>query len=229
MHLDALKMDSMPERLECFDISHTSGEATVASCVVFDSNGPLKSDYRKFNIEDITGGDDYAAMDQALRRRYTRLKKGEGQLPDVLVIDGGLGQVRIAVNVLNELQIDDVQILGIAKGPDRKSGLERFFLGETEIAIDGRSEAGHLLQHIRDEAHRFAIGSHRTRRTNAQFKNPLDGVPGIGAKRKKALLNHFGSARSVTTAGIQDLQAVEGISSHIAQHIYDWFHSQNNS
>ena len=221
---DALRMDSMPERLECFDISHTSGEATVASCVVFDSNGPLKSDYRKFNIEGITGGDDYAAMDQALRRRYTRLKKGEGQLPDVLVIDGGLGQVRIAVEVLNELQIDDVQILGIAKGPDRKSGLERFFLGEKEIPIDGRSEAGHLLQHIRDEAHRFAITGHRERRGKARKQSELEHIPGVGPKRRRQLLIHFGSTAGIRGASSEELAKVPTISPKMARQIYDALH-----
>jgi excinuclease ABC subunit C len=221
---DALKMDSMPERLECFDISHTSGEATVASCVVFDSNGPLKSDYRKFNIEDITGGDDYAAMDQALRRRYTRLKKGEGQLPDVLVIDGGLGQVRIALDVLSELQIDDVQILGIAKGPGRKSGLERFFLGEKEIPIDGRSEAGHLLQHIRDEAHRFAITGHRERRGKARKQSELEHIPGVGPKRRRQLLIHFGSPAGIRGASAEELAKVPSISPNIASQIYDALH-----
>ena len=133
------------------------GEATVASCVVFNTEGPLKSDYRRFNIEDITPGDDYAAMEQALTRRYRRLSSGEGELPDILVIDGGPGQVGRAVAALDELQVRDVRILGIAKGPDRKAGLERFFLDGEEVEIDGSSGAAHLLQHIRDEAHRFAI------------------------------------------------------------------------
>jgi excinuclease ABC subunit C len=221
---EALGMDSMPERLECFDISHTMGEATVASCVVFDSNGPLKTDYRKFNIEDIVGGDDYAAMDQALRRRYTRLKKGEGQLPDVLVIDGGLGQVRIALDVLQELQIDDVQILGIAKGPDRKSGLERFYLGKKEIPINGRSEAGHLLQHIRDEAHRFAITGHRERRGKARKQSDLEHISGVGPKRRRQLLIHFGSPAGIKGASAEELAKVPSISPKIASQIYDALH-----
>ena len=154
---DALGLEDVPQRLECFDISHTMGEAAVASCVVFDTGGPLNSQYRRFNIDGITGGDDYAAMEQALRRRYTRLIKGEGEMPDIVIIDGGLGQVKRALAVLRELQVDSVKTLGIAKGVDRVSGTERYFLGESEIPINGRSEAAHLLQHIRDEAHRFAI------------------------------------------------------------------------
>ncbi len=159
----ALKLKNTPLRLECFDISHSAGEATVASCVVFDQNGPLKSEYRRFNIEDITPGDDYAAMEQALRRRYTRLRKGEAKLPDILVIDGGAGQLSQAEQVLGNLEIKDVFLLGIAKGVSRKAGQETLILGGSrrEVALPPESPALHLLQHIRDESHRFAITAHR--------------------------------------------------------------------
>jgi excinuclease ABC subunit C len=222
---DALALDTMPQRLECFDISHTMGEATVASCVVFDSNGPLKSDYRRFNIEDITAGDDYAAMEQALRRRYTRIKRGEGQLPDVLIIDGGPGQIRQAIDVLDELQVDDVQILGIAKGPDRKAGLEKFYLETTELEIAPHSGAAHLLQHIRDEAHRFAITGHRQRRHKQRTTSELEHIDGVGPKRRRQLLTHFGGLPAIKGASIDELAKVPGISRTLAQEIYRSLHA----
>jgi excinuclease ABC subunit C len=221
---DAVGLDEMPQRLECFDISHTMGEATVASCVVFDTSGPQNSLYRRFNIDGITGGDDYAAMEQALRRRYTRLIKGEGEMPDLLVIDGGLGQVRRALAVLAELQIDSVKTLGIAKGVERISGEERFFLGETEIVIDGRSEAGHLLQHIRDEAHRFAITGHRAQRGKKRRQSELEQIAGVGPKRRRQLLLHFGSPAGVRGASVEELAKVPGISGNIADQIYSALH-----
>lgn len=221
---DAIGLDEMPQRLECFDISHTMGEATVASCVVFDTNGPQNSLYRRFNIDGITGGDDYAAMEQALRRRYTRLIKGEGEMPDLLIIDGGLGQVRRALAVLAELQIDSVKTLGIAKGVERISGEERFFLGEQEIIIDGRSEAGHLLQHIRDEAHRFAITGHRAQRGKKRKQSELEQIAGVGPKRRRQLLLHFGSPAGVRGASIEELAKVPGISGNIADQIYSALH-----
>jgi excinuclease ABC subunit C len=221
---DAVGLDEMPQRLECFDISHTMGEATVASCVVFDTSGPQNSLYRRFNIDGITGGDDYAAMEQALRRRYTRLIKGEGEMPDLLIIDGGLGQVRRALAVLAELQIDSVKTLGIAKGVERISGEERFFLGETEIVIDGRSEAGHLLQHIRDEAHRFAITGHRAQRGKKRRQSELEQIAGVGPKRRRQLLLHFGSPAGVRGASVEELAKVPGISGNIADQIYSALH-----
>lgn len=221
---DAVGLDEMPQRLECFDISHTMGEATVASCVVFDTSGPKNSLYRRFNIDGITGGDDYAAMEQALRRRYTRLIKGEGEMPDLLIIDGGLGQVRRALAVLAELQIDSVKTLGIAKGVERISGEERFFLGETEIVIDGRSEAGHLLQHIRDEAHRFAITGHRAQRGKKRRQSELEQIVGVGPKRRRQLLLHFGSPAGVRGASVEELAKVPGISGNIADQIYSALH-----
>ena len=221
---DALQLESMPGRLECFDISHTMGEATVASCVVFDTDGPLKSDYRRFNIEGITPGDDYGAMEQALRRRYTRLQTGEGQMPDILVIDGGPGQVGKAIQVLADLQVNDVRILGIAKGPDRKAGLERFFLDGEEVAIEGAGGAGLLLQHIRDEAHRFAITGHRQRRQKARQRSELEDIDGVGPKRRRELLNHFGGMPGIKGASVEELAKVQGISRTMAQHIHDQLH-----
>ena len=226
---EALRLDDLPQRLECFDISHTMGEATVASCVVFDLDGPLKSDYRRFNIEGITGGDDYAAMSQALTRRYTRIKKGEGKLPDILFIDGGKGQISTAAAVLEELQVTDVLMVGIAKGPDRKPGLETLFLSPSgeAIILPADSPALHLIQQIRDEAHRFAITGHRQRRAKTRSKSPLEGIAGVGAKRRRDLLNQFGGWQEVTRAGVDDLAQVKGISKALAQRIYDAFHAES--
>ncbi len=225
---DALGLEDLPQRLECFDISHTQGEATVASCVVFDQEGPRKSDYRRFNIESITPGDDYAAMHQALTRRYTRLKKGEGKLPDILFIDGGKGQLSQAREVLDELQVTGVALVGVAKGPARKAGLETLFLsGQGEpIILPADSPALHLIQQIRDEAHRFAITGHRQRRAKARGKSPLEGVSGVGAKRRRDLLNQFGGWQEVARAGVGDLTKVKGISRELAQRIYDAFHQE---
>ena len=223
---EGLGLDDLPQRLECFDISHTQGEATVASCVVFDQDGPRKSDYRRFNIENITPGDDYAAMHQALTRRYTRLKKGEGKLPDILFIDGGKGQLSQARDVINELQVTEVTLVGIAKGEGRKPGLETLFLsGQSEpIILPADSPALHLIQQIRDEAHRFAITGHRQRRDKARGKSPLEGISGVGAKRRRDLLTQFGGWQEVARAGVNDLAKVKGISLELAQRIYDAFH-----
>ncbi|MCC5857444.1 MAG: excinuclease ABC subunit UvrC [Ectothiorhodospiraceae bacterium] len=224
----ALDLDEIPARMECFDISHTQGEATVASCVVFTQEGPLKSDYRRFNIEGVTPGDDYAAMRQALHRRFTRLKRGEGVLPDILIIDGGKGQLRQAVEVLEELQVDGVIVLGIAKGPDRRPGLEKLVLTEPEreVILPPDSPALHLLQHIRDEAHRFAITGHRQRRGRARSSSRLEDIPGLGPKRRQLLLKQFGGLQGISRAGVEDLQSVRGISRELAQRIYDVFHDE---
>ncbi|MDY6979798.1 MAG: excinuclease ABC subunit UvrC [Pseudomonadota bacterium] len=223
---EALQLDEMPQRLECFDISHTMGESTVASCVVFDINGPLKSDYRRFNIEGITPGDDYAAMEQALTRRYKRLREGEGKLPDILFIDGGKGQVEIARGVLEELQIPDVRLMGIAKGPGRKPGLETLYLsdGGEETILPADSKALHLIQQIRDEAHRFAITGHRQRRQKTRNTSTLEQIPGLGPRRRQQLLHRFGGLQEIARAGVEDLAAVNGISRKLAQQIYDTFH-----
>lgn len=222
---EALELEEMPKRIECFDISHTSGEKTVGSCVVFGLEGAIKSDYRKFNIEGITPGDDYAAMNQALTRRYKRLQKGEGKRPDLLLIDGGKGQLTEAKAVMAELQLD-IEILGIAKGPARKAGEETLFLvgraGEVDLSAD--SPALHLLQQVRDEAHRFAITGHRQRRAKARNTSPLEGIDGMGPKRRQKLLQQFGGIQAVQRAGVEDIAAVDGISSALARKIYDVFH-----
>ena len=224
---DALGVEKL-ERIECFDISHHSGAETVASCVVYGAEGPIKSDYRKFNIEGIRGGDDYAAMEQALQRRYKRLKKGEGQMSDLLVIDGGKGQLRQAIEVLDSLAIYSVKLLGVAKGPTRKSGWEKLFFGRgmQELTLDSHSPAFHLLQQVRDEAHRFAVAGHTARKNKKLRGSPLDQVAGIGAKRKKALLHHFGGLQGIKSAGVQDLQKVDGINRRLAEDIYFHFHQE---
>lgn len=224
---EVLNLDETPQRLECFDISHSSGELTVASCVVFDTNGPLKSDYRRFNIEGITPGDDYAAMEQALTRRYIRLQNGEGKLPDILLIDGGKGQLGKAKEVLFELGVTGVQLIGVAKGSTRKAGFETLFDGETgaEIVLPGDSPALHLIQHIRDESHRFAITGHKQRRDKKRKTSTLEDVPGIGANRRRELLRHFGGLQEVQNASINDLARVNGISQRLAEEIYAFFHN----
>ena len=224
---DSLKLPELPERLECFDISHSSGEATVASCVVFDHSGPRKSDYRKFNIEGITAGDDYAAMQQALERRYKRLKAGEGVLPDILFIDGGKGQVSQAMSVLEELQIDSVEVIGVAKGTTRKAGFETLIFGDggRELQLNGDNSGLHLIQHIRDEAHRFAITGHRARRDKKRKGSVLDQIPGVGSKRRRDLLRHFGGLHGIQRASVEELMKVSGINEKIAQDIYEELHS----
>lgn len=222
-----LDLDAAPTRIECFDISHSSGEATVASCVVFDSDGARKADYRTFNITGVAPGDDYAAMQQALERRFKRLAKGEGQLPNLLLIDGGKGQVAQAIAVLLELEITEVKVVGVAKGTTRKAGFETLIDGDTgqERTLRGDNPALHLVQQVRDEAHRFAITGHRARRSKARKSSTLEGIPGVGAKRRRELLRHFGSVAGVSGASVQELCKVEGISSSLAQTIYDVLHS----
>lgn len=227
---DALQLEESPQRIECFDISHTQGELTVASCVVFDQTGPLKSDYRRYNIEGITGGDDYAAMHQALLRRYQKLQTGEGTLPDILLIDGGKGQVAQAKQVFDELQIADILIIGVAKGPTRKAGMETLIISsclsesDRELILPPDSMALHLIQQIRDEAHRFAITGHRQRRGKARTRSVLEEIDGLGPKRRQQLLRQFGGMQEVARAGVDDLASVPGISKLLAQKIYDAFH-----
>lgn len=221
-----LKLDAIPERLECFDISHTGGEATVASCVVFDQTGAVKSDYRRFNIKDVKAGDDYAAMHQALERRYTRLKKGEGKLPDILFIDGGKGQLQQALRVFEELQIDSVIPVAVAKGPDRIAGMEKLIIADRkrELILPESQPALHLIQQIRDEAHRFAVAGHRARRRKSREQSPLESVPGLGPKRRQMLLKSFGGWQGVMKAGVDDLSSVKGIGPELARQIYDTLH-----
>ena len=223
---EALELEQLPTRLECFDISHTIGEGTVASCVVFDSNGPLNGHYLRFNIEGTAPADDYAAMHQALTRRYTRLKKGEGLVPDVLFIDGGKGQLHEAEKVLEELQVEGVMLVGVAKGPTRKPGLEQLFLSgrEAPLILPSDSPALHLIQQIRDEAHRFAITGHRQRRARARTTSVLESIPGLGVKRRQQLMKQFGGLQGVSRAGVEDLASVHGISRELAERIYDLLH-----
>ncbi|MEX0952146.1 MAG: excinuclease ABC subunit UvrC [Gammaproteobacteria bacterium] len=222
----ALDLSETPERLECFDISHTQGEATVASCVVFGSEGPIKSDYRRFNISGITAGDDYAAMAQAIERRYARVKKEEGRLPDVLLIDGGKGQVHKALDILEELQVTGIFVLGVAKGTSRKPGLETLIIADTmrEKNLPADSPALHLVQHIRDEAHRFAITGHRQRRGKTRTISQLEHIEGVGAKRRQQLIRYFGGMQGVQRAGASEIAKVPGINAGLAQRIYDALH-----
>ena len=223
-----LEMDEPPQRMECFDISHSSGEATVASCVVFGPEGPLKSDYRRFNIEEVTAGDDYAAMHQALTRRFSKIKDGEGKLPDVLLVDGGKGQLAMAREVLQELAVPDLILLGVAKGTTRKPGLEVLYLNdaEHEFTLPGNSPALHLIQQIRDESHRFAITGHRARRGKTRRTSTLEEVPGIGPKRRRELLNHFGGLQELSRASAEEIAKAPGINKKLAESIYDALHSE---
>jgi len=223
---ELLALDHMPMRLECFDISHTMGEATVASCVVFTPEGPLKTDYRRFNIEGIEPGDDYAAMKQALMRRYAKIKKNQGKKPDILFIDGGKGQLSQAVEVMDKLEIDDVMLIGVAKGEGRKAGLEKLVMTDgSEIYPGQQSMSLNLVLHVRDEAHRFAISGHRAKRQKARTTSKLEQIPGLGAKRRQAILKHFGGLQAVSKAGVEDLAKTPGISKNLAQLIYDSFHN----
>ena len=225
---DTLGLDQVPERVECFDISHSSGEATVASCVVFGTEGALKSDYRRFNIEGVAAGDDYAAMAQAITRRFTRLKSGEGKIPDILLIDGGKGQLRIARDCLAELGIAGVTIVGVAKGTTRKPGLETLYLADDDSGQPVRPQAPalHLIQQIRDEAHRFAITGHRQRRDRKRSESSLEGIPGVGPKRRRELLRHFGGHREVASASVAELSKVPGLSRKVAETIYSALHNE---
>jgi len=223
---EVLQLEAAPERLECFDVSHTSGEATVASCVVFNQAGALKSDYRRFNLAPASAGDDYAAMAEALRRRYARVKKGEVPMPDVLFVDGGKGQLAAAMTVLDELELDWLQVVAVAKGRSRRPGMEQLFLAGqgTPTILPSDSPALHLIQQIRDEAHRFAITGHRQRRAKARTTSRLEEIPGLGPKRRRELLKQFGGLQGVRNAGVDDLVKVRGISRSLADKIYNDLH-----
>jgi excinuclease ABC subunit C len=218
----SLGLETTPRRLECFDISHSHGEATVASCVVFDAQGPRKSDYRRFNIEGVACGDDYAAMRQALVRRFRRLGDGEGERPDVLIVDGGKGQLNMAREVFAELDIQGILLLGVAKGTTRKAGLETLFIEtvDRQLDLDGASPALHLLQHIRDESHRFAIAGHRARRDKTRRTSTLQEIPGVGPRRRRELLRFFGGLQGVKQANREELARVPGISDTLAEMIH---------
>ncbi|NLQ25172.1 excinuclease ABC subunit UvrC [Shewanella sp. S-1] len=222
---EILELSGPIQRMECFDISHTMGESTVASCVVFNREGPHKGEYRRYNIEGITPGDDYAAMKQAVSRRFDKIEAG-GKIPDILFIDGGLGQLRIAQKIVDEkfVHLDKApQLIGVAKGEGRKPGLETLILGDTEtsFSLEGDSPALHLIQHIRDESHRFAITGHRNRRQKTRNTSTLESIPGIGPKRRKALLQHLGGLQEVKGASVAELVKVPGISIEMAQTIHD--------
>ena len=219
---DVFQLDELISRIECFDISHTQGEQTVASCVVFTDKGITKSDYRRYNISGITPGDDYAAMRQAISRRYKRIIKEDGVLPDVLLIDGGKGQLSSAAEIMEELQLGEVLLVGVAKGEGRKPGLETLFIQGKKVGIKlaANSPSMHLVQQIRDEAHRFAIAGHRARRGKAQTQSILQEIPGVGAKRRQALLKHFGGLQGIEQAGVKDLSKVVGINQDLAEKIY---------
>jgi len=219
-------LEAVPERMECYDISHTRGERPMASCVVFNREGPLKSAYRRFNIRGVTPGDDYGAMRQVLERRFARVQAGDEDAPDLVVIDGGAGQVGAAREALEELGVPAVALLGIAKGPSRKPGAERLFLsgGTAPSILPPDSPALLLLQQIRDEAHRFAITGHRKSRGKARQRSVLEDVPGIGPKRRSQLLRQFGGLQELAKAGVDDIAAVGGISRELAERVYAVFH-----
>lgn len=225
---DLLDLTDTPSRMECFDISHSHGENTVASCVVFDENGPLKSDYRLYNIEDITAGDDYAAMRQVLTRRYKRLVNGEGKRPELVFIDGGKGQLNIAREVFESLGITDIPLIGVAKGVTRRAGMEQLIdaLTDTVFRVPADSPALHLIQHIRDESHRFAITGHRARRDKKRRQSTLEGIEGVGPKRRRELIRYFGGIQDLRKAGIDEITKVQGISKSLAEAIYAALHDE---
>jgi excinuclease ABC subunit C len=202
------------------------GESTVASCVVFGTEGPIKADYRRFNIEGLAPGDDYGAMRQALQRRYARIKRGEVPLPDVLLIDGGPGQLAQAETVLGEFEITGVTLVGVAKGADRRAGQERLFLAgqDTPTILPADSPALHLVQRIRDEAHRFAITGHRNRRAKTRRESVLESIPGLGPRKRRELLRQFGGWQGIARASVDDLGSVHGVGPHLAQAIFEALH-----
>ncbi|MBB5320428.1 excinuclease ABC subunit UvrC [Marinobacter oulmenensis] len=225
---DLLDLPETPGRMECFDISHSQGENTVASCVVFDENGPLKSDYRLYNIEDVKAGDDYAAMRQVLTRRYRRMVNGEGKRPDLVFIDGGKGQLNIAREVFDELQVSDIPLIGVAKGVTRRAGMEQLIDAMTGdvFRVPADSPALHLIQHIRDESHRFAITGHRARRDKKRRQSTLEGIEGVGPKRRRELIRYFGGLQGIRKASVDEMTKVQGISKALAETIYAALHNE---
>ena len=222
----ALRLVETVERIECFDISHTMGEATVGSCVVFDKGDMQNSEYRRFNITGITPGDDYAAMRDVLTRRYKKVAAGEGMRPDLIFIDGGKGQLGVAMEVMQEVGLEDILLVGIAKGEERRPGLETMIFSDTGemLNLEQDNRGLHLLQQIRDESHRFAITGHRAKRAKARITSSLEDIEGVGAKRRKALLTRFGGLDGVKGASIDELALVDGISSVLAETIYGQLH-----
>ena len=231
---DAFGLDTVPQRIEVYDNSHIMGTNAVGAMIVAGPEGFLKSQYRKFNIrgDDLTPGDDFGMMKEVLTRRFTRLLKEDperekGLWPDLLLIDGGAGQVSAVAEIMREQGVEDIPMVGVAKGIDRDAGKEEFHrIGERPFALRHNDPVLYFVQRLRDEAHRFAIGTHRAKRAKAQMANPLDEVPGVGASRKRALLAHFGSAKAVSRANLADLRAVDGVSEALAERIYAFFHEK---
>ncbi|QFU07144.1 UvrABC system protein C [Rhodobacteraceae bacterium THAF1] len=231
---EAFGLESRPERIEVYDNSHIQGSDAVGAMIVAGADGFLKSQYRKFNIkgDDLTPGDDFGMMKEVLTRRFKRLLKEDpdrekGMWPDLLLIDGGAGQVSAVRSIMTEMGIEDIEMVGVAKGVDRDAGKEEFYrTGQRPFALRHNDPVLYFVQRMRDEAHRFAIGTHRAKRAKSMSKNPLDEIAGVGATRKRALLAHFGSAKAVGRAGLEDLKAVDGINAGLAQKVYDHFHGQ---
>ena len=231
---DAFDLPAPPQRIEVYDNSHIQGTNAVGGMIVAGPDGMMKNQYRKFNIrgDDLTPGDDFGMMKEVLTRRFKRLLKEDpdrklGMWPDLLLIDGGAGQVSAVASIMREYGVEDIPMVGVAKGVDRDAGKEEFYrVGERPMALRHNDPVLYFIQRLRDEAHRFAIGTHRAKRSAAIKKSPLDDVPGIGPRRKKALLMHFGSARAVSRASVTDLLGVEGVSETVAQKIYDHFHQE---
>ena len=222
----AIDLPETAGRIECFDVSHTMGEATVASCVVYDRGGMQKGEYRRYNIAAAQAGDDYAAMREVLIRRYRRLVAGEGKIPDLVLIDGGQGQLAIAIDVLTELGLGEVKIVAVAKGESRKPGMEQLLMADRDapLRLSSDNPALHLIQQVRDESHRFALQGHRARRARARNQSPLERISGVGARRRQRLLARFGGLRGLVSASVDELAQVEGISHELAQRIYDELH-----
>lgn len=225
---DLLELEQVPSRMECFDISHSSGENTVASCVVFDENGPVKGDYRLYNIEGVAAGDDYAAMAQVLERRYQKMKAGEGRRPDLVFIDGGKGQLNIAREIFQRLEMDDIPLIGVAKGATRRAGMETLVdaLTDASFRVPADSPALHLIQYIRDEAHRFAITGHRARRDKKRRQSTLEGIEGVGPKKRRELIRYFGGLQEIRKASVDEMTKVRGVSRPLAESIYAALHNE---
>jgi excinuclease ABC subunit C len=223
---ELLQLEEVPQTIECFDVSHTAGHKTVASCVVFGHDGPVKSRYRRYNLRGFEPGDDYAAMREVLGRRYRKLQKEEGHLPDLIIVDGGKGQLGVAVEVLSECGLGDIPLMGVAKGVSRRAGYEQWVLpiAPHQLEPGPESSASHLVQQVRDEAHRFAITGHRGRRQKAAVQSVLEDIPGVGARRRRALLTHFGGIQGVRKAGVDELMGIPGISRQLAERIFKALH-----